>query len=213
MKMGFILGGAALVFATALPAAANQTASSGALVVAENDQHHHEDKGNQGNGQQGHPNNTGGHNNTQIIHNNNKLILGGSNPNSNNNNNNNNDHHHTNTMMMGTHNNMMGGQNGHGNGNRSFDRRSWQRNVTATRHFHFHGGGYVRPAGWYYRRWVFGEILPAVFWSQSYWIGDYEDYDLPPPPPGYVWVRYGDDALLVSQYNGEVLQVEYGVFD
>ena len=33
-----------------------------------------------------------------------------------------------------------------------------------------------------------------------------------PPPPDAVWVRYGDDALLIDRYTGEVIQVEYGVF-
>jgi Ni/Co efflux regulator RcnB len=32
------------------------------------------------------------------------------------------------------------------------------------------------------------------------------------PPYGYVWVRYGDDALLVDTRTGMVLQVRYGVF-
>jgi Ni/Co efflux regulator RcnB len=32
------------------------------------------------------------------------------------------------------------------------------------------------------------------------------------PPAGYVWVRVGADALLVSIATGEVLQAEYGVF-
>jgi Ni/Co efflux regulator RcnB len=30
--------------------------------------------------------------------------------------------------------------------------------------------------------------------------------------PGTVWVRYGDDALLIDQYTGEVIQVAYGIF-
>ena len=32
------------------------------------------------------------------------------------------------------------------------------------------------------------------------------------PPYGYVWVRYGDDALLVDVDTGEILRVVYGVF-
>jgi Ni/Co efflux regulator RcnB len=32
------------------------------------------------------------------------------------------------------------------------------------------------------------------------------------PPYGYVWVRYGPDALLVNVENGLILSVMYGVF-
>ncbi len=31
-------------------------------------------------------------------------------------------------------------------------------------------------------------------------------------PVGYEWVRDGSDALLITTGNGEILQVEYGVF-
>ncbi len=86
----------------------------------------------------------------------------------------------------------------------------YQRNEFAQHRFRF--GGYERPRGWYYRRWRFGEFLPGLFWSQNYWIGDYNDFGLPYPPPGCVWVRYGDDALLIDRYTGEIVQVMYGLF-
>lgn len=71
---------------------------------------------------------------------------------------------------------------------------------------------YRRPSGWYYRRWSFGDILPSLFWSQSYWLTNYMLYGLPPPPFGAVWVRYGNDALLIDRYTGEVISVQYDVF-
>jgi len=77
---------------------------------------------------------------------------------------------------------------------------------------HFHAGNYRRPSGWYYRRWNYGDYLPALFFAQSYWLEDYADYNLTYPPPGTVWVRYGNDALLVDQDSGEVIQVVYGIF-
>ena len=40
----------------------------------------------------------------------------------------------------------------------------------------------------------------------------YGYYGLPYPPPGTVWVRYGDDALLIDQYTGEIVEVIYGLF-
>ena len=96
-----------------------------------------------------------------------------------------------------------------------FGNRNWSqyhRAFSAPQRFHFRGGIYQRPAGWYYRRWTYGDFLPSLFWGSSYWISDFAYYDLMPPPPDAVWVRDGDDALLIDRYTGEVIQVEYGVF-
>ena len=76
----------------------------------------------------------------------------------------------------------------------------------------FHAQGYRRPAGWYSHRWVFGEVLPSLFWARDYWLTDYVDFGLPPPPYGAVWVRNGDDAILIDQDSGEIITVEYSVF-
>jgi len=76
----------------------------------------------------------------------------------------------------------------------------------------FRAPAYRRPPGWYARRWTFGEFLPAAFWAQNYWLNNYVDYALPPPPYGATWVRYGDDALLIDQDSGEIITVQYGVF-
>ena len=86
----------------------------------------------------------------------------------------------------------------------------FHQNFNAPRHFH--AGAYHRPAGWYSHHWVYGEYLPALFWSRNYWLIDFMDYGLPPPPYGAVWVRVGDDALLIDQDTGEIITVEYGVF-
>lgn len=93
-----------------------------------------------------------------------------------------------------------------------WNRQDYQRNVTASRHFHWSNGSYHRPHGWYYRRWVYGEVFPSLFWDRDYWITDYWNYGLDDPPYGYVWVRYGDDAVLINEDTGEILQVEYGIF-
>ena len=71
---------------------------------------------------------------------------------------------------------------------------------------------YVRPQGWYPHRWISGDILPALFWTRSYWITDFWLFGLPIPPSGYVWVRYGSNALLVQINSGVILQVIYGVY-
>jgi Ni/Co efflux regulator RcnB len=117
---------------------------------------------------------------------------------------------HGNNMMMNGHGSMNGGNQMAGHTNRNFDRHSYQRNFVAPRRFH--ADVYVRPHGWYEHRWTYGEMLPAYFWTQNYWLSDYNNYGLGDPPPGFVWVRYGNDALLVDQNSGEVLQVEYDVF-
>jgi len=85
-----------------------------------------------------------------------------------------------------------------------------RKNVIAVHRFHI--GAYRAPPGWHYRRWVFGERLPAVYFGRDYWITDYLSFDLFAPPDGLVWVRYGPDALLIDEYTGEVVQVQYGVF-
>lgn len=77
---------------------------------------------------------------------------------------------------------------------------------------HFHHGTYHRPSGYYAHRWTLGEFLPSLFFTRSYWIDDYSDFDLSDPPDGTHWVRYGNDALLIDEDNGEVIQVVYGIF-
>ena len=86
----------------------------------------------------------------------------------------------------------------------------FHQNFTAPRRFH--ASAYQRPSGWYSHHWTFGEFLPAAFWASNYWLADFVDFGLPPPPYGAVWVRVGDDALLIDQDSGEIITVEYGVF-
>ena len=71
---------------------------------------------------------------------------------------------------------------------------------------------YRRPSGWYSHRWTFGEILPSLFWGRDYWLYEYEDYGLPSPPYGAMWVRVGNDALMIDEDSGEVITVAYDVF-
>ncbi len=88
--------------------------------------------------------------------------------------------------------------------------RDYHRGFNSSRRFR--GPEYRRPAGWYDRRWSFGEFLPGLFWSSSYWLNDFDRYELPPPPYGTVWVQNGRDALLVDRDTGEIISVRYGVF-
>ena len=91
-----------------------------------------------------------------------------------------------------------------------FDAQSYQWNRTSYQRYHYRP--YVQPYGWYAQRWEYGQILPALFWGRDYWLTDYAGFGLIDPPYGYVWVRYGNDALLVDVESGQILSVEYGVF-
>jgi Ni/Co efflux regulator RcnB len=105
-------------------------------------------------------------------------------------------------------------------GNRGYGNNGPRRDYSSFRNYHrssnasrrFRGPAYRRPSGWYDRRWTFGEFLPSLFWSSNYWLNDYNTYDLPPPPYGAVWVRNGNDALLIDRDSGEIISIEYGVF-
>lgn len=65
---------------------------------------------------------------------------------------------------------------------------------------------YVAPRGYRYSRVAIGYRLAPAFWARPYWI-DYGYYRLPPPPPGTMYVRYGNDVLLISLRSGRVIAV------
>jgi Ni/Co efflux regulator RcnB len=92
-----------------------------------------------------------------------------------------------------------------------FDARYFPRVVRAPVRFHWHGE-WAPQLGYHTHRWVFGEILPAAWFTRQFWIVDYYDFDLPPPPIGYAWVRVGPDALLVNLANGMVVEAVYDLF-
>jgi Ni/Co efflux regulator RcnB len=131
-----------------------------------------------------------------------------------------------NDAMRGPENNRMRGRdNGprpdfNRPGNRPDNAMRGRRDFSSVRNFHrnfraerrFHAPAYRRPPGWYSHRWTWGEYLPGAFWPRNYWITDFAIYDLPPPPFGAIWVRVGEDALLIDQDSGEIIEVDYGVF-
>ena len=86
----------------------------------------------------------------------------------------------------------------------------WHRNSNAPRQFH--AGSYNAPRGYNYRRWGYGERLPRNYYARNFWLADFLVFGLLSPPDGYVWVRYGPDALLIDEETGEIIQVEYNVF-
>lgn len=75
-----------------------------------------------------------------------------------------------------------------------------------------HLSPFVYPHGYAYRRWAVGGILPPLFLVPAYYYTGYATLGLPPPEPGFQWVRYGPDLLLVNVGSGQVVDVAYGVF-
>jgi len=75
-----------------------------------------------------------------------------------------------------------------------------------------HAPAFNYPNGYHYQRWSIGARLPGIFYSPNYYYGGWSALGLQAPPPGYEWVRYGPDMVLVNIDTGEVEDVVYGVF-
>jgi len=99
---------------------------------------------------------------------------------------------------------------GHTGGPR-YTPQAYPHEVNIGRQYRFHGQ-WNQPQGYHYQRWGYGDHLPLGWFAASFWINDFLDYDLSPPPYGYAWVREGPDAVLVNVYDGTVVEVAYGVF-
>jgi Ni/Co efflux regulator RcnB len=74
------------------------------------------------------------------------------------------------------------------------------------------GSAFRYPPGFSYRAWATGSVLPPVFLTPGYFYDGFAPLGLGPPPPGYRWVRYGPDLLLVNLASGRVADVVDGVF-
>jgi Ni/Co efflux regulator RcnB len=76
----------------------------------------------------------------------------------------------------------------------------------------FRFGIYYDPFGWNYRHYSIGSRLWPSYYRSSFWLSDPWQYRLPYAPPGYRWIRYYDDALLVDTWDGQVVDVIYNFF-
>ena len=76
----------------------------------------------------------------------------------------------------------------------------------------FHLGFYYDPFGWGYQPYSIGWRLWPSYYSSRYWLNDPWQYRLPYAPPGYRWVRYWNDAILVDTWSGQVVDVLYNFF-
>ncbi|HKR37307.1 MAG TPA: RcnB family protein [Steroidobacteraceae bacterium] len=97
---------------------------------------------------------------------------------------------------------------------RDWDRREWDRHGEF-RHYdgrRFDRGRYVRPSGYYYRSWRYGDHLPRAYYGRRYVVNDYYAYRLRPPPRGYYWVRVDNDVVLASIASGLVVSAVFGIF-
>lgn len=60
------------------------------------------------------------------------------------------------------------------------------------------------------RRWARGDYIPREYLVNTYYVRDYDAYDLAPPPRGYTWVRpdpRDDDYYLVELATGVIAQI------
>ena len=89
-----------------------------------------------------------------------------------------------------------------------YDWQSWRSRHRSL----FQLGYYYDPFGWSYRPYDIGWRLWPSYYSSRFWISDPWDYRLPYAPPGYRWIRYFDDAILVDTWTGEVADVIYNFF-
>ena len=61
-----------------------------------------------------------------------------------------------------------------------------------------------------YRRWARGQYIPRDYMGSRYYINDYRNYRLAPPPRGYAWVRpyQNDDTYYMVQIaSGLIAQI------
>lgn len=76
----------------------------------------------------------------------------------------------------------------------------------------FRLGFYFDPFGWGYRPYSIGWRMWPSYYSERYWLNDPWMYRLPYAPPGYRWIRYYNDAVLVDTWDGHVVDVIYNFF-
>ncbi|CAN5212204.1 hypothetical protein BH09PSE3_BH09PSE3_02770 [soil metagenome] len=92
-------------------------------------------------------------------------------------------------------------------------RYNWQSYRSSNRNF-YRLPRYESPYGYGYgyRRFGIGAYLDSVLFSQDYWIDNPYEYRLPEAYPPYHWVRYFNDALLVDDETGYVVDTIYDFF-
>jgi Ni/Co efflux regulator RcnB len=59
-----------------------------------------------------------------------------------------------------------------------------------------------------YQRLERGGMVPNYWWGPAFMVVDWSGYGLYQPQPGYRWIRYYDDALLIDSY-GRIVDGRY----
>jgi len=112
------------------------------------------------------------------------------------------------------HDNRHGNRHDNRHDDRRYDRRDWDRYYGFRHHDgrRYQYGRYVRPSGYHYRSWRYGDHLPRGYYSRRYIVNDYHVYHLRPPPRGYHYVRVDNDVVLAAIASGIVVSAIYGIF-
>ena len=92
--------------------------------------------------------------------------------------------------------------------NRRYDWWNWRNRHRSL----FRLGYYYDPFGWDYQRYGIGWRMWPSYYRSSFWLNDPWEYRLPYAPPGFRWIRYYDDAILVDTWDGRVVDVIYNFF-
>lgn len=96
----------------------------------------------------------------------------------------------------------------HWRNDRRYDWHNWRNRHRSL----FRLGFYYDPFGWGYQRHAIGWRMWPSYYGNSFWLNDPWQYRLPYAPPGYRWIRYYDDAILVDTWSGQVVDVIYSFF-
>ena len=89
--------------------------------------------------------------------------------------------------------------------------RDW-RDYRRTHRNVFTRPAWVAPRGYRYRPVSVGAMLNRMFWGSTYRLNDYATYRLPYPGRNRMYVRYGNDVLLINARTGRVIQVYSSFF-
>lgn len=54
--------------------------------------------------------------------------------------------------------------------------------------------------------------MPRPWFARDYWITDWAIYGLWAPIDGLIWVRIGNDAVLIDPVTAEIVGIEYSLF-
>jgi Ni/Co efflux regulator RcnB len=87
---------------------------------------------------------------------------------------------------------------------------TYRKTVTSTKRYD--AGTFTAPSGYTYKKFAVGDHVSPMLLHGNVALTDFQTYQLVPPPEGALWIRDGNDALLVDTNTGEVIQAQYDLF-